>query len=118
MDLVEASRLALGVKERYRRLYAERHLPSWGLGEYVQGFVVDVGDLVRLFMAHQGTRPQPNARAELRHELADCLYSLLVLADEAGIDISAAFRSTMSEIEARLSTQISDNIDLSIGQFQ
>jgi NTP pyrophosphatase (non-canonical NTP hydrolase) len=37
----------------------------------------------------------------LAHELADCLWSIIVIADEAGVDLEKAFFETMKEIELR-----------------
>ena len=36
------------------------------------------------------------------HELADVLWSVIVLAERCGIDLEAAFVQTMSELDARI----------------
>lgn len=66
------------------------------------GFVGDVGDLMKLVLAHKGIRDIPNARAKLAHELADCLWSLLVLAQQYDIDLEQAFVETMDALEMQL----------------
>ena len=45
-------------------------------------------------MAASGVRDIPDARRKLEHELADCLWSVLVLADAYGV---AGFRVTAKE---------------------
>ena len=51
--------------------------------ELTLGLVGDVGDLVKLVQAHEGVRAIENARPALEHELADVLWSLLVIANDA-----------------------------------
>lgn len=90
-----------------RRLYAafERRTygQEWSETDLMSGLVVDVGDLTRLVMASTGVRQIENTDAKLAHELADCLWSVLVLADRLDVDLGAAFTATMDELEARLS---------------
>ncbi|WP_433522173.1 hypothetical protein ACQPZ2_34085 [Nocardia pseudovaccinii] len=70
------------------------------------GFVGDVGDLAKLVMAAEGTRSMPGGHAALEHELADCLWSVLILAHRYERDLETVFTKTMGElgetIEARL----------------
>jgi NTP pyrophosphatase (non-canonical NTP hydrolase) len=73
----------------------------WGLAERTQGFVGDVGALAKLIMAKNGYRKYDNIDAKLAHELADCLWSVMMIADEAGIDLEEAFLKTMNEIEQK-----------------
>ena len=58
---------------------------------------------MKLVMAKEGRREGPaNLDAKLEHELADCLWSVLVLADAYGVDLERAFATTMDELEAKL----------------
>jgi NTP pyrophosphatase (non-canonical NTP hydrolase) len=66
------------------------------------GFVKDVGDLARLVQAKEGIREVEDLDAALAHELADCLWSLIVLAERYGVDLEHAFGRTMDELERRL----------------
>jgi NTP pyrophosphatase (non-canonical NTP hydrolase) len=102
MDLNELSDRAMQIRDRYAKLAAARGSHAWSKEQTMQGFVVDVGDLMRLVMAKQGLREVPDADAKLAHELADCLWSVLVLARLYGIDLGAAFRQTMDELDQRL----------------
>ena len=67
------------------------------------GFVGDVGDLVKLVMAANGVRDIPKVEEKLTHELADCLWSVIVLAQAHEVDLEAAFLETMNELEMHLS---------------
>jgi hypothetical protein len=72
---------------RVRKLYAERAIKQrstpWTRAEIAQGFVGDLGDLTKLVMAKEGRRTSKTKNLDdaLAHELADCLWSVLVLSD-------------------------------------
>lgn len=91
-----------------RALYATQArragTPVWGPAELAQGFVGDVGDLMKLVMAKEGLRPAQaqNLDAALAHELADCLWSILLLADAYQVKLEPAFLATMRELERKL----------------
>jgi NTP pyrophosphatase (non-canonical NTP hydrolase) len=93
---------ALAVRRAYAALEQERFGREWTGEELMLGFVKDVGDLALLVQAAEGVREADDAAAGLAHELADCLWSLIVLADRYGIDLEQAFTDTMDELEARL----------------
>jgi len=71
----------------------------------MQGLVVDVGDLMKLVMAKNGRRNVPDVDRKLAHELSDCLWSVLVLAQAYDVDLEKEFLATMSAIEAKLATR-------------
>ena len=98
-DLVER---ALAVRSRYSALETERFGREWSGEELMLGFVKDVGDLAALVQAKEGVRAGGDLDAGLAHELADCLWSLIVLADRYGIDLERSFAETMDELAARL----------------
>ena len=66
------------------------------------GFVRDVGDLASLVQAREGVREVEDVDAALAHELADCLWSLIVLADRYGVDLEQALAATMEQLERQL----------------
>ena len=70
------------------------------------GFVGDVGDLSKIIMAKHGLRNMENIDRKLAHELSDCLWSVLVLANKYKIDIGAEFNKTMDELEGRISQEM------------
>ena len=77
---------------------------TWTREEIMQGFVVDVGDLMKLVMAKAVARRVDDVDAKLAHELSDCLWSVLVLAKLYGVDLEKEYRRTMDELERKLQT--------------
>lgn len=93
---------------RIKALYAEQNrndgLKRWGATEYAQGFVADVGDLLKLMMVRDGLRSGEAADRKIRHELVDCLWSVLVIADELNIDLASEFIAGMEVLESRIAS--------------
>jgi NTP pyrophosphatase (non-canonical NTP hydrolase) len=102
MELSELQGQARAIRERYDELETERFGRSWNHEEIMLGFLGDVGDLSKLVQGKAGIRPTPDLDRALAHELADCLWSILVLADCYDVDLEAAFTDTMREISGRL----------------
>jgi NTP pyrophosphatase (non-canonical NTP hydrolase) len=102
MEFRQLQERALDIRRRYAERERERYRRPWTKEEIALGFVGDVGDLMKLVQAAAGVRSIPDARARLAHELADCLWSVLVLADLYEIDLEQAFTKTMDELEQRL----------------
>jgi NTP pyrophosphatase (non-canonical NTP hydrolase) len=68
----------------------------------MQGLVGDTGDLMKLIMAKEGIRDTDNVDKKIAHELADCLWCILVLAKKYDIDIEKSFLDTMFELEKKI----------------
>src|SRR6516165_6669924 len=100
MELSDLAARALEIRRKYARLERERYGREWSSEELMLGFVKDVGDLATLVQAKEGVRAVDDADAALAHELADCLWSLFVLADRYGVDLERAFSETMDELDA------------------
>ena len=103
---MELSQLTERAMEIRRRFAAHERTNSagreWTREEIMQGFVGDVGDLMKLVMMKAGVRPGSDVDAKLAHELSDCLWSVLVLSRLYGIDLEREFLKTMTELEAKL----------------
>ncbi|TFH74571.1 nucleotide pyrophosphohydrolase [Cellulomonas sp. HD19AZ1] len=95
---------AVAVRELFARREADAHGRAWTTEEIMLGFVGDVGDLAKIVQGKEGVRPRADLDAALAHELADCLWSVLVLADAYDVDLPAAFDATMDDLTARLSS--------------
>ena len=93
---------AQAVRDRYIAVENRRYGRGWTREEIMLGFLGDVGDLAKLIQAAEGVRDISDAHAKLAHELSDCLWSVIILADAYGIDLAEAFVDTMDEIEAHL----------------
>lgn len=97
---------AIRVRDHYNELQEKDGQRRWTASDRMSGFVGDVGALSKLIMAKQGLRRgSENLDAELAHEVADCLWSIIVIANELGIDLEAAFNKTMDELHERIERQ-------------
>ncbi|MFC0629262.1 nucleotide pyrophosphohydrolase [Kribbella deserti] len=107
MDFAEMRGRALEVRALYADWEVRRDGRAWSATELMNGFTGDVGDLAKLVGAHAGSRPGPeDLPAALGHELADCLWSVLVIADAVGVDLEQAFTSTMNDLEDHVRAQL------------
>ncbi|MEO6873240.1 MAG: MazG nucleotide pyrophosphohydrolase domain-containing protein [Opitutaceae bacterium] len=102
MSLAALSARARQVHELYAALETKRGGRPWTRAELAQGFVGDVGDLMKLLMAKDGLRPAAQLDDRLAHEFGDCLWCLLVLAEASGVDLEKAFHHTMNDLVRRL----------------
>jgi NTP pyrophosphatase (non-canonical NTP hydrolase) len=103
MTLAELTRRAVEVRVRFAAGETARAGVPWSRAELAQGFVGDAGALMKLVMAKEGRRAgPPDLEANLEHELADCLWSVLVLAEAYGVDLERAFVATMDGLERTL----------------
>jgi len=95
---------AIEVRSKYDALNTSRGV-SWDGQNIMAGFVGDVGDLSKIVMAKHGLRTMEDVDVKLAHELADCLWSILVLADKYDIDLAADFMRNMDSLEKRIATE-------------
>ena len=105
MTYEELLRSAIEVRKKYD-LLNERNNTEWDESAFMAGFVGDVGDLSKLVMAKTGLRHIDDVDAKLAHELADCLWSVLVLADKYNIDLAKEFQKTMAELNERIDPKL------------
>ena len=102
MEFEQLLQRALSIRQQYAEFETRRWGRAWTREEVALGFVGDVGDLANLVLAQNGVRDISEANAKLAHELAACLWSILVLAHLYDIDLERAFLQTMDELEAYL----------------
>lgn len=101
MNIQQLQALALQVAQRYDEQNKRNGKQRWDASAYMAGFVGDVGDLSKLVMAKNGYRDKDEVDAKIAHELSDCLWSILVLAQELDVDLESSFVKTMKELETR-----------------
>ncbi|MFR9756741.1 MazG nucleotide pyrophosphohydrolase domain-containing protein [Streptomyces sp. TR06-5] len=106
MSLDDLRQRALRVHDLYDALNRQERGRVWTREEFMLGFMGDVGDLAKLVMSEEGARDVPGGRAALEHELADCLWSVLILAHRYGVDLEAAFARTMTELTATVRARL------------
>lgn len=93
---------ALEIRKQYAAQETQLYGSAWTSEEIALGFVGDVGDLAKLIVAENGKRNIPDSKAKLEHELADCLWSVIVLANQHGVNLEEAFMDTMNKLEKHL----------------
>lgn len=97
---------AVEISNKYDELNKIKRSVTWNEQQLMAGFVGDVGDLSKIIMAKHGLRDMDNVDQKLAHELADCLWSVLVLAAKYKIDLADEFTKTMDGLEARIAKEL------------
>jgi len=90
-SLAEMKTLANLLRRKFTDYEQSQGCRAWSRSDIVMGFVGDVGALAKLTMAADGLRKTPDHQKKLGHELADCLWSLLVIADEYQVNLEDEF---------------------------
>jgi NTP pyrophosphatase (non-canonical NTP hydrolase) len=94
----ELTKVARDVALAYKQSNTFKGRQPWSIDQYMAGFVGDVGDLSKLVMAKAGYREADGVDERIAHELADCLWSILIIADELGVDLAAVYRQNMGTL--------------------
>jgi NTP pyrophosphatase (non-canonical NTP hydrolase) len=108
VEFDQLKKRALAVRAKYAELERQNYGAEWTNEELALGFVGDVGDLAKLVMAENGRRNISEAKEKLAHELADCLWSVMVLAHRHQIDLERSFLKTMVELEKHIDGKSTD----------
>jgi NTP pyrophosphatase (non-canonical NTP hydrolase) len=106
MKFSDIEKSALALNELYEQLEIKRYGRIWTTQELALGFVGDVGDLAKLIQANAGIRHIDDCKAKLGHELSDCLWSIIVLANKCGIDLAAEFARNTGELAEYVSGEL------------
>jgi NTP pyrophosphatase (non-canonical NTP hydrolase) len=106
MDFSDLEKSALRLNELYERLETKLYGRAWTTEELALGFVGDVGDLAKLIQANAGVRNIDDCKAKLGHELSDCLWSIMVLANKCGIDLEAEYSKNTKDLIAYVSNEL------------
>src|SRR5688572_27176506 len=106
MKFSELEKSALQLNELYEQLEIKRYGRVWTTQELALGFMGDVGDLAKLIQANAGVRHIDDCKAKLGHELSDCLWSIIVLANKCGVDLEAEFVKNTRELKEYVSGEL------------
>lgn len=73
----------------------------------VLDLVSEIGEVTKTFLeaANYERSKRELANSQLEKELGDVLYSVILLANSVGIDLTAALQATLRKIERRIRTQ-------------
>ena len=106
MNFDDIQKRAVEIRNKYDKLNQDQRGVTWNEQQLMAGFVGDVGDLSKIIMAKHGLRAMDDVDAKLAHELSDCLWSVLVLANKYNINLSEEFMKTMDELDKRIDTDL------------
>ena len=106
MNFTDLEKSALRLNDLYEQLEIKMYGRVWTTEELALGFVGDVGDLAKLIQANAGVRKIDDCKAKLGHELSDCLWSIMVIADKCGIDLEAEYTRNVRELIAHVSKEL------------
>ncbi len=103
MEFQELAKKAREISFLYDQLNKEQGHSKWELQHYMQGFMEDLGTLARLVLMKSGVRaPAEDLDEKLRHEVCDCLWSTIRVADALGIDLETEFPKQMDKLAKRI----------------
>jgi len=102
MEFQQLVNRAMQIRKQYEAYEKQLYGSAWTNEEIALGFVGDVGDLAKLIVAQNGKRNIADSKEKLAHELADCLWSVIVLAELHNVNLESAFAQTMNQLEAHL----------------
>ncbi|GAB3347038.1 nucleotide pyrophosphohydrolase [Marilutibacter aestuarii] len=106
MKFGELEQAAIELNDLYEELEVKRWGRAWTAQELALGFMGDVGDLAKLIQAHAGVRTIDDHHRKLGHELSDCLWSIMVLANKCGVNLEAEFVRNTREISEFVSGEL------------
>ena len=102
MQFDDLLKRAVEIRNKYDKLNQYKRGVTWNEQQLMAGFVGDVGDLSKIIMAKHGLRAMEDVDTKLAHELSDCLWSVLVLANKYNIDLASEFLMTMDSLDKRI----------------
>ena len=105
MEFKDIQNEAIRIRNLYHDFEKEKCGKTWSNTEIAMGFVGDVGDLMKLVMAKEGLRKMKdmeNLDQNLKDELSDCLWSILVLYSKYNTNIETEFMNSMKRLETRI----------------
>mgnify|MGYP001589628603 CR=1 FL=1 len=105
MTFQEIQARALEIRKQYEVVEIKKYGKRWTTEQIAEGLVGDVGDLMKLVQAKSGIRDIEHVDEKLSHELADCLWCIIVLSNEYGIDLEHEFLRTMNALEKRIQSK-------------
>jgi NTP pyrophosphatase (non-canonical NTP hydrolase) len=94
-DIKVLEQRAMEIRRKYDQMERGRNRQPWNAIKLTRGFKKDVSELMTI------VEQDMVDRKKLSHELADCLWSILVIARKLDVDIERAFWTTMGELDQK-----------------
>lgn len=102
MEIQEFINRAKIIRDKYAKIEIKNSGKSWTALERTKGLIIDIDDLMKLVESKFGNQNVKDLDKKLSHELSDCLWAILIIADELGIDIEKEFTINMDELEKKI----------------
>lgn len=99
-DIIKLQNRAMEIRRRYNDLEKSKNRQPYTAIQLANGFKKDVSDLITILEAKELDH------RKLNHELADCLWSVLVIAQKMDVDIERSFWTTMLELDNRIDSKL------------
>ena len=93
---------ALQIREHYAKKETQLYGSPWTSEDLARGFMGDADDVSKLIGAIKGKRNILDGQQKLKHKLADCLWSVIVIAAMHDVDLEHSFFETMNRLEQHL----------------
>lgn len=106
MKFADIIKRALEIRQKYAELETKKYGAEWNNAQLMEGFTVDVSDLMKIIQSKEGRREMENIDEKLAHELSDCLWSIIVLSERYNIDLEKAFIQNMDKLEKRIDNEL------------
>lgn len=79
----------------------ERFPNKWDLKTHYIDLVEEVGELGNAVLIETGSKSTKRQRADLKDSFADVLFELILMADEADVDLEEVITQMLSELKVR-----------------
>lgn len=82
---------------------------KWDLKTHYIDLVEEVGELGNAVLVESGSKSVKRQRAELKDSFADVLFELILMADEAEVDLEEVLTQMLQELKVRQENKEYDN---------
>lgn len=106
MEFEKIIQRALEIRKHYAELEKKKYGAEWDNKKLLEGVGKDFKDLADLILTKERGQEPENFEAKISHELSDCLWSVLILANRYSIDMEASFLKTMDDLEKRIDEEM------------
>ena len=108
MDFQDISNKALDIRNKYIQLEKKKYGCEWTREQIAQGFANDVSDLMKLLIQKSTAPNTLDINKKIAHELSDCLWSIIILANKHNINLEQSFLITMTELEEKIESELKE----------
>jgi len=84
---------------------------KWDLKTHYIDLVEEVGELGNAILVESGDKSMKRKRAELNDSFADVLFELIMMANEAGVDLEEALSTMLAELRVRQENREYHDVD-------